>query len=394
MKAAYFNCIGGASGDMILGAMLDCGLPLEALVKGLEGLSLPGYRLDSRPARRGFIRGTQALVETWEPPGTPASLPEMFRLIDNSSLPPRVKEKARAILQRLGQAEARVHGVAEAEVHFHEMGVDTLVDITGAVLGLELLGIEAVYSSPLPAGEGTVETRHHGLLPLPAPAVLELMAQARAPLRTGAPARGEFTTPTGAAILTTLARFEQPTIYLEKVGYGVGSRDLPELPNVLGLWLGEVAPGERELVLAETNIDDMNPELYGPVMERLLEQGALDVWLTPIQMKKSRPGTLISVLCPPELESEVVRLLLRETSTLGLRLQRVRRVEAGREVVEFTSSLGSVSVKLKRLGGQVLGLAPEFEDCRRLAREHGLPLPEVYRLVTAEAGARLLPSNK
>ncbi len=388
MKIAYFDCFAGASGDMILGALLNAGLSLDALRAELGKLPLTGYEITAQRAHRGPIAGTQVTVQIASSQSQRRSLAEILSLISNSSLSEETREQSSAIFQRLGQAEAKVHGISIEDVHFHELGaVDTIVDIVGAVCGLRLLGIQGVFSSPFPGGAGTV-TSSHGALPVPAPATLELLAMARAPLQTSADASwGELLTPTGAAVITTLASFQQPRMYLERVGYGVGAREMEALPNVLRLWLGEAIEPERgdSLVLLETNIDDMIPELYGYVMERLFERGAYDVWFTPIQMKKNRPATMLSVLTPAGAEAMVLETIMRETSTLGVRIQRVDRHEAKRDVLEFESSLGQVRVKLKVFGEAIVGVAPEYEDCRRLALERGLPLQEVYRTVATEA---------
>jgi uncharacterized protein (TIGR00299 family) protein len=391
LKIGYFDCFSGASGDMILGALLDAGLSLDSLNASLARLPLSGYRISSQPASRGIITGTQVIVAVDESAQEQRGIKDILSLVENSELSQRAKERCALIFNRLATAEAKVHRVPIDEVHFHEVGAtDAIVDVVGAVIGLDLLGIEALFSSPLPAGSGTVQAEH-GVLPVPAPATLELIATSGAPIRpTPSPELGELVTPTGAAIVTTLASFESPTFRLERIGYGVGSRELASMPNVLPLWIGESTAEERQLLLLETNIDDMSPELYGYVMERLFEHGALDVWFTPIQMKKNRPAVMLSVLAPPEAEGKIVDTLLRETSTLGMRWQRVGRHESEREIIAFDSSLGRVGVKVKHFRGARISLSPEFEDCRRLAQEHGLPLQEVYRIVTAEASAQLL----
>ena len=391
MRIGYFNCFSGVSGDMILGALLDAGLSLDSLTAELARLPLSGYRISAQPASRGVITGTQAIVAVDERAREHRGIKDILSLVENSELSQRAKERSAIIFNRLATAEAKVHRVPIEEVHFHELGaIDAIVDVVGAVIGLELLGIEALFCSPLPAGSGTVQTEH-GVIPVPAPATLELIATSRAPIQaTPSPGLGELVTPTGAAIVTTLASFESPTLSLERIGYGVGSRELAAMPNVLPFWIGESTAEERQLLLLETNIDDMSPELHGYVMEQLFEQGALDVWFTPIQMKKNRPAVMLSVLAPPEAEGKIVDTLLRETSTLGLRRQMVGRHESEREIVAFDSSLGRVMVKVKRFRGARIGLSPEFEDCRRLAQEHGLPLQDVYRIITAEASAQLL----
>ena len=400
MKVGYLDCFSGLSGDMILGALLDCGLSLDRLTAELSKLPLGGYRISAQPARRGIITGTQVTVALEENAPEHRSLKDVLDLIEKSGLTQRVKKRSALIFKRLAEAEARVHRLPVAEVHFHEVGaIDAIVDVVGAAVGLELLGIETLFSSPLPSGAGTVQTQH-GTIPVPAPATLELIASSGAPIRPTPYRDMELVTPTGAAIVTTLASFERPSLSLQCIGYGVGAREIAAIPNVLPLWLGEmteeeqgageVREGERKLLLLETNIDDMSPELYGYIMERLFERGALDVWFTPIQMKKNRPAVMLSILAPPEAEGQVVETLLGETSTLGLRVQQVGRHESAREIVQFDSSLGRVGVKVKRLHGKRISLSPEFEDCQRLAQEHGLPLQEVYRIVTAEASAQLL----
>lgn len=392
MKAAYFDCFAGASGDMVLGALLDAGLSPDSLTSELAALPLTGYDIRAVPARRGAISGTQALVEVQEERRfTPEGI---LALVGGAPLPPGAKEQALLIFRRLAAAEAKVHGSHGAgAVHFHEVGaVDALVDIVGSVLGLHLLGVQKVYASPLPSGGGTVESSH-GTLPIPAPATLELIASAGAPVRPtklGGIPLAEMVTPTGAAILTTLATFEEPVFHLERVGYGIGGRDLGAFPNVLPLWLGEAEPGAvAGLYLLETNIDDTTPEVLGYVLERLLAEGARDAWFTPIQMKKNRPAAMLSALVGPEGKASALETILRETSTLGVRVQAISRHEAEREEVAFTSSLGSARVKVKRLQGRIASASPEYEDCRRLAQQKGLSLLEVYQILEREAWEKL-----
>jgi len=389
-RVGYLDCFSGASGDMILGALVDAGLSLESLRAELAKLPLTGYRLSARKVRRASLAATQVRVALAKRQ-PPRRLADILSIIEGGSLPPADKEKGAAIFRRLAEAEAKVHGLPLAEAHLHEVGaVDAIVDVMGAVAGLRLLRVEELFASALALGGGRTEGTG-GILPVPAPAALELVASAEAP--TVAHQGGqdwELLTPTGAAIITTLARFQRPAMKVECVGYGAGSRDIAGWPNVLRLWLGTTVEGAKQpMLLAETNIDDMNPEILGYVQERLFASGAADVWLTPIQMKKGRPGVLLSVLCPVEAEDAIVSLLLRETSTLGVRLQEVRRREAEREVLTFESSLGPAVVKVKRLPGEPPQAAPEYEVCRRLAEASGLPLAEVYRIVQAEAQALL-----
>ncbi len=397
MKAAYFDCFAGASGDMILGALLDAGLDPQTLRSALAKVPLSGYSLLVEKAQRGFLSGTKATVRVEPAAEVPErSLREILAIIDRSQLSAQAKEQGSEIFRRLAAAEAKVHGTTLEQVHLHEVAaVDALVDVMGAVAGLELLGVERVFCSPLPGGGGVASSRH-GALPVPAPATLELLASAGAPLRTtpsGPLAAAEAVTPTGAAILTTLASFEAPTLQLQAIGYGAGSRDNPQLPNMLRLLLGEVAAERGELILIETNIDDAPPEQLGYAMEQLFAAGAKDVWFSPIQMKKNRPAVLLSVIAPRELEQAMVEALFRETSTFGMRVRELRRHEAERELVEFESSLGPVTVKLKRWRGALLGIAPEYEACRQLAQRHQLPLAEVYRRMVEEARQIIAPES-
>jgi pyridinium-3,5-bisthiocarboxylic acid mononucleotide nickel chelatase len=280
------------------------------------------------------------------------------------------------------------------EVHFHEIGaVDSIIDIVGSVLALEVMQIEGFYASPLPLGSGRIVTAH-GLLPVPAPATLELLSAAHAPVVDfpgPGQEQGELVTPTGAALITSLCTFKRPDMVVEKCGYGAGFKDFSAWPNVLRIWLGEEEPASQSenLVLLETNIDDMNPQVYGYLMEKLLAEKAADVWFTPIQMKKNRPAILLSVLCSTALEAGITEIILRETSTLGIRVRPVTRHTARRDSREFSSSLGSVRVKVKLHCGKILAVTPEYEDCRLIAQEKGLPLQEVLRRVESEAYAGL-----
>jgi uncharacterized protein (TIGR00299 family) protein len=376
---------------MILGALVDAGLPLEKLQRELRKLPLSGFHLTAQGVQRGGVAATKVNVLVEEEQEHHRHLSDILGILERSRVSTTVKERASAVFHRLAEAEARRHRTTPEEVHFHEVGaVDSIVDVVGAVVGLELLKVEQVYCSPLPAGLGQT-TSQHGAIPLPAPGTLELLKMATAPLRS-VPYPAELVTPTGAAVLTTLAVFSTPTIKVEQIGYGAGTREFPDLPNVLCVWLGEVAgqARERELLLLETNIDDMTPEMLAYVQERALALGARDAWFTPIQMKKGRPATLLSLLASPEEQEHLVDLLFRETSTLGLRVQQVRRLEVEREVVAFRSSLGLVQVKLKKLQGRTVGAAPEYEACKGLAQKRGMPLQEVYRIVASEAQARFL----
>jgi len=384
---AYFDCFSGISGDMTLGALVDAGLSVDLLKAELAKLPVGGYTLAAERAKSKGLQGTLVRVDL-DPsiPQPHRHLADVLGIIQGSALPDYVKTTSSAVFRKLAEAEARVHGVGVEEVHFHEVGaVDAIVDVVGAVVGLAALGVEKVYASPLPTGSGTVQTAH-GLLPVPAPATLELLRGAGAPLRPS-PAQTELVTPTGAAILATLAEFRQPALRLRAVGHGFGRKDLP-WANCLRLWLGEpLAAGvdRDEISVLEANLDDTTPELLGAAMGRLFEAGALDVYFTPIQMKKNRPGVKLSVLGPPELEDALAATMLRETTTLGVRIARARRLKARRWQQEVATPWGPVRVKVKAFEGQVTA-APEYDDCLRLASSAGVPVAEVYAVARAVAG--------
>ncbi len=390
MNVAYFDCFAGASGDMILGALLDAGLELDKLREALVGLPLRDWELRARRVMRGGLAATHVEVIAQDDMPTRRYM-DLVGLLNASELGSEVKESGKRILRRIAEVESRLHHQSLEEVHLHELGgVDTLVDVIGAVAGLELLNIGAIYVSALPMGSGAVNTRH-GMLPLPAPAVVELVRGA--PIRA-VDIQAELVTPTGAAILTTLAHSYAtfPPMTLTDVGYGAGTRELP-IPNVLRILIG--APEKTDgatyepLVMLETNIDDMNPQMYEYVMARLFESGALDVWLTPVQMKKNRAGTLISVLCQPQTEVHITKLLFEETTTLGVRRREVQRAALARETISVTTGFGPVRVKIAWLEGRVLRAKPEYDDCRRLAEEHHVPLIEIYQAAEAVVPATL-----
>ncbi len=395
MTSAYFQCIGGASGDMILGALLDAGLSLDDLRSALTKLDMDGYSLSSRRAQRGGLEGTHLVVELEERGRRTHTIQNFVDTVEASGLSDRVVRESRAAFVRIAEAEARVHGTVPGDTHLHELGtLDTLVDVVGSVAGLEMLGVERVYCSAFPSGSGVVRSEH-GLLPVPAPATAALFEMANAPVAAppnNAHNTGEMVTPTGAAILTTLATFQHPQLNVGRIGYGLGTRDSQQYPNALALWLGteQTAKYSTGVKLIETNIDDMSGEMLGYVQERLFEMGARDVWFTPIQMKKNRPATMLSVIVSADKEAEAVELMMCETSTLGVRVRPLERVEAEREVVRIETSVGNVAVKLKRLNGSVVSVSPEYEDARVSALEHGLPLQEVFNRIQREAESQIM----
>ena len=380
---------------MALGAIVDAGVPFSDLEREVRKIGVGGFSLTARRTRRGGVTGTLVSVDLDEDSPRGLGWQDFAGMIDGSALEPAVARRSRNVLRRLAEAEAAVHGTTIDDTRLHELGtLDTIVDVVGSVAGLDLLQVERVYCSALPSGSGTVKSEH-GPLPVPAPATAALLAMASAPVTpppNGAVDAGEMVTPTGAAILTSLATFRQPSLTLERVGYGLGSRESTQYPNVLALWLGEETgmAYTNDNTLIETNVDDMGGNLMGYLYERLFEMGARDVWFTPIQMKKNRPGTMISAIVPSELESRAVDLIMRESSTLGVRVRPLARYEAERAVVEVDTSLGRVEVKVKRIGGRDVSVAPEYESCRRIALEKGLPLKDVYGVVQREADQALL----
>jgi len=387
----YFDCFSGCAGDMLLGSLIDAGLDIEVVRTGLASLGFSGYSISASKVKRSSINGTRFEVSIDENiHHEHRSLSRILEHIQASHLSDRVKKQSSEVFHRLGTVEAAVHGVPLEDVHFHEIGaVDSIVDIVGTVIGLEALGIEEVYVSPLPAGNGSVNTEH-GCLPVPAPATLKLLAEAGVPLRSGdEPGRpqAELVTPTGAALVTVLGTFRQPAMNITGLGTGAGTRDFPGWPNILRAWLGTTPPPDepREMVLLETNIDDMNPQVFGYVMDRLFTAGAADVWFTPIHMKKNRPAVMLNALAPASLENSLTDIILEETSTLGVRVRPITRHTAAREVFEVDTQLGKIHVKIKKYRGRILGIVPEYDDCRRLAESQGLPLIEVRRIIEEAA---------
>ena len=385
-KILYFDCYSGISGDMTLGALLDLGLDLDRLRATLAGLPLEGYQLVAEKVTRGGLAGTRLQVILENEQQQQRHLPQIIALINDANLPEPVKKMSGSIFNSLAEAEAAVHGTTIDQVHFHEVGaVDAIVDVVGTAIALHLLEVTDVYSSPLPMGSGEIHTAH-GKLPLPAPATLELLARRKAPVR-GSMDNYELVTPTGAAILTTIAKGfgPLPDFTLQAVGYGAGSHELSR-PNFLRLLLGKSIQAADlytdELIQLEANIDDLNPEIYGYLMEKLFAGGALDVFFTPIQMKKNRPAVQLTVLSPPHLLNTLRDLVFTETSTLGLRLNRAQKVMKPREVGKVTTEWGAIRIKYcpARPGESLLHYAPEYEDCCKIARLSGLPLKEVYRI--------------
>ena len=394
-KIAYLDCHSGVSGDMFLGAMLDAGFSLATLKAGLAALPVTGYELVVETVHDKGVRGSRLTVIMAEQEQPPRRLADIAAILNTATLPAAVRKNALAIFQCLAEAEAVVHGTTLEEVHFHEVGaIDALVDITGAALAIKTLGIGQLYASPLPLSSGHVHTSH-GLLPVPAPATLEILRRVAAPWKA-CPVEGELVTPTGAAILATMARFETPAIAIERVGYGFGRKLFP-WPNCLRLCIGSVheylnAEDQVDtdwVTVIESNIDNMSGELLGDLMEKLRGAGALDVSYTPIQMKKNRPAVMVSLICAVEDGDRLAQVVLRESSTLGVRIQQTQRLKAQRTQERINTALGTIVVKVKRLGSRIISASPEYEECRRIAMERNMPLEEVYAVVQQAIAAML-----
>ncbi len=382
MKIAYFDCFSGISGDMVLGALVDAGADIAGIEAELRKLPVSGWTISAEKVKRKGIGATYVRVETFEQTKH-RHLSHILGMIDGAGLAPRVAQRARSIFECLGEAEARIHQTSIEKVHFHEVGaVDAIVDIVGACVGFELLGIEEFACGPINVGAGRVNTAH-GILPVPAPATADLLRQAPT---YSTEIEKELATPTGAAILagTTTKYGPQPMMTVAKIGYGAGTAELAEQANVLRIFVGEAASREagtgwdETVSVIEANVDDMNPQIYAYFSEKALEAGALDVFSTPVQMKKNRPGLLLTILCEAAKVDAMSELLFRETTTIGVRTYEARRRTLRRESVMVQSKFGGdVRIKVAHLNGDVVNAQPEFEDCQRLAAAAGVPLRQV-----------------
>ncbi|MCA9153281.1 MAG: nickel pincer cofactor biosynthesis protein LarC [Planctomycetales bacterium] len=378
MKIAYFDCISGISGDMTLGALADVGVPLDQIQQAIDSLGLPSCRLASTEVKKNGFRATKVSVEH-EPEHAHRHLHHITDMIDASQLTPAQKELAKRIFTRLGEAEAKVHGSTLRKVHFHEVGaVDSIADIVGAAVGLDLLGVDRIYCSPVPTGHGFVKIAH-GRVSIPAPATAELL---RGIPLASAEAEAELTTPTGAAIVATVVdQFGPlPSMKIDNIGYGAGDRDLPNQPNILRLMIGEATDdrGADQVWVLETNLDDVTGELIGHCTTLLFDAGALDVYTTAIQMKKNRPGVKLTVLCQADRLAKLERIIFRETATLGIRRWLASRHKLERRPHTVETTWGAVEGKLALLGDDSVSFSPEFESCRRIAEQHQVPLKDVY----------------
>lgn len=386
MKIAFFDCYAGISGDMCLGALVDAGVDIGDLKKALKKIPVTGYQLTSkRVVRNGISAAKVDVVIKGHTHHKSTKWKDIGKIIKGSSLAPEIKQKGLSIFRRLFEAEAKVHGEAFEDVHLHELGgIDCIVDIFGTVIGLHMLGIEKIYASAINLGSGTVRTAH-GVLPVPAPATAELLR--------GCPVYVsdipfELTTPTGAAIITGLkaAFLGTPDMHIEQIGYGAGNKDFTTLPNTLRVMIGERSAHQdagAAVTIIETNIDDMNPQLYEAVIEKLFDAGALDVFLENIIMKKSRPAVKLTVMAKAQDVDKLSLLLFTETTTIGLRFYTARRKTLEREIVKVKTKYGEVRVKRSLLHGTVMNSTPEYDDLKALAKKTGIPLKKLSEEIRA-----------
>lgn len=378
MKIAYFDCFSGVSGDMILGALIDAGLDIQELESELGRLKISGYRVKAEKTVRMGISGTKVSIDITEQ-NVERKLKDIVQIVERSDLDDDIKDLSKKAFKKLTMVEAKIHGKDIEEVHLHEAGgLDSIIDVVGSFIGIKKLGIDTVYSSKIHVGTGFVEGQHK-VLPVPAPATLALLK--------GIPiySRGieaELATPTGVCVLKTLSKSfgVMPEVSVEKIGYGAGSKEL-EIPNLLRVCIGE-ANGEEyeedEVIVVETNVDNMNPEILAYASEALLKQGALDVFMTPVFMKKDRPGTMVSVVTTQEKLDEILSVMFAEITTLGVRLHRSERKKLYREIVSVKTSFGEIAVKVAKIGNQIKNIAPEYESCKEIAVKQGIPLKDVY----------------
>jgi uncharacterized protein (TIGR00299 family) protein len=385
MKVLYLDTFAGISGDMTVGALLALGLPLDHLRQALLQLPLSGYSITATPRQVHGITATKFDVHVAAAGQTHRSFGDIRRMLEGSGLEPTARQRAVDIFTKLAEAEGRIHAVQPDQVEFHEIGaVDSIVDIVGTSVGMAWLGAERVYVSPLPLGSGTVQSQH-GALPVPAPATLELL---RGFVTWPADGESELVTPTGAAIVASLAGPEPvPPLRIQAIGYGAGQRTLKDRPNLLRAIVGEsaVSTGRDDVTVIETNIDDYNPELYEYVMERLFAAGARDVYFTPVHMKKNRPAILLSVICSASERDRLAGIILSETSAIGLRFYAAQRVVLPRETREVTTRYGTMRVKVARSADGHENIAPEYEDCKKLAQRNNVPIKLVYQAALAAA---------
>ena len=384
MRIAYFDCFSGLSGDMFVGALLDAGLKIEILEKELNKLNLSGYHLEVNKVLKKGISASQFKVKIQEK-GVERRFKDILNILEESKLDQEIKNEVKKIFFKIAEAESKIHQEDIEKIHFHEIGgLDSIMDISSAVIGIKALEIKEIYSSPLPLGKGFVKCAH-GILPLPAPATLELLKNIPT---YGGGMESEMVTPTGAAIISTLTKDfgERPLMKIEKIGYGAGEREF-SIPNLLRVSIGEKILSDRDLMdgyvhdealLIETNIDDMNPEFYDYIMDKLFSQGALDVFLTPIQMKKNRPAQMLSIIVYEQNLKEILEVLFSESTTLGVRIKEVKRLKLTQANFIAETKYGKIKVKVGIFKEDIKTIAPEYQDCQKIAQQYQVPLKEIY----------------
>lgn len=400
MKIAYFDCFSGISGDMTVGALLDAGLKIETLEKELKKLGLSGYQLEVNKVTKKGISATKFKVKIKEE-GVERRFKDILTILEESKLDEEIKKETKKIFFNIAKAESKIHQKDIDKIHFHEIGgLDSIIDITSAVIGIKTLGIDEIYSSALPVGKGFVKCAH-GVIPVPAPATLELLKNI--PTYSGG-IESEMITPTGAAIISTLAKSfgKRPLMKIERIGYGAGEKEFT-IPNLLRVCIGEKTLKDEnlkddyvsdEVVLIETNIDDMNPEFYDYIMEKLFSQGALDVFLTPIQMKKNRPAHMLSIIVYEQNLKEILEVLFSESTTLGVRVREIKRLRLNQQNFMAETKYGKIKVKVGMFKGEIKNIAPEYEDCKKMAKQHQVPLKEVYEEVKKVIQLTSLPVTR
>lgn len=400
MKIAYFDCFSGISGDMTVGALLDAGLKIETLEKELKKLGLSGYQLEVNKVTKKGISATKFKVKIKEE-GVERRFKDILTILEESKLDEEIKKETKKIFFNIAKAESKIHQKDIDKIHFHEIGgLDSIIDITSAVIGIKTLGIDEIYSSDLPVGKGFVKCAH-GVIPVPAPATLELLKNI--PTYSGG-IESEMITPTGAAIISTLAKSfgKRPVMKIERIGYGAGEKEFT-IPNLLRVCIGEKTLKDEnlkddyvrdEVVLIETNIDDMNPEFYDYIMDQLFSQGALDVFLTPIQMKKNRPAHMLSIIVYEQNLKEILEVLFSESTTLGVRVRKIKRLRLNQQNFMAETKYGKIKVKVGMFKGEIKNIAPEYEDCKKMAKQHQVPLKEVYEEVKKVIQLTSLPVTR
>ena len=387
MKVAYFDCFSGISGDMTVGALLDAGLKIETLEEELKKLGLSGYQLEVNKVVKKGISATKFNVKIKEE-GMERRFKDILTILKKSKLDEEIKKETKKIFFNIAQAESKIHQKDIDKIHFHEIGgLDSIIDITSAVIGIKTLGIEEIHSSALPVGKGFVKCAH-GIIPVPTPATLELLKNI--PTYSGG-IESEMITPTGAAIIGTLAKSfgERPLMKVEKTGYGAGEKEFT-IPNLLRVSIGEKILKDKKIkdgyvcdkaLLVETNIDDINPEFYDYIMDKLFSQGALDVFLTPIQMKKNRPANMLSIIVYEQNLRGMLAVLFSESTTLGVRLREIERLRLTQQNFIAETKYGNIRIKVGMFKGEIKNISPEYEDCKKMAKQHQVPLKEVYEEV-------------